>query len=146
MHVSENVLAHRRVQLNSLQVTDPRCLHLIDMLTQKSPAKRWTVTHALTHSSIFESALSEGDIAATLLDKIELHKRPEGSCKDQLQAPKLVKEYPQLLNIVSDVETTVQRLLANASAVPTVLDPDSYVVLMLCRSGGCMPLFRCLDL
>ena len=64
-----------------------------------------------------------------LLDQIELHRKPRGTCREQLLSPRLVAAYPLLPAMLERMEVTVRELLqkAKARALPVKLDEDSCV-------------------
>ncbi len=132
-NVAENILAARRVPMKNLNIKDAHHVELVDRFTANVTTDRWTVTHACAHSPIFASSASffQTSAAEILLDTITLHRKPEGSCLQQLLAPDLVRACPSLPIIVGDVESTVQRLKTEAR-VPAFLDDESCV--------RCMPL------
>jgi serine/threonine protein kinase len=132
----DNILAHRRTDLRKLGIKDPRHLELVAKLTAVAPAgDRWTAAHAHASSRIFDAAalmttsVHGGSGAADImLDQIELHRKPRGTCREQLLSPQLVAAYPLLPAMLEQMEVTVRQLQkANARALPVKLDEDSCV-------------------
>ena len=107
-------------------------------LTAVAPAgeDRWTAAHAHASSRIFDAAAlmatsvhgGSGAADIMLLDQIELHRKPRGTCREQLLSPQLVAAYPLLPAMLEQMEVTVRQLQkANARALPVKLDEDSCV-------------------
>ena len=127
-----NILAHRRVDLRKLGIKDARHLELVAKLTATAPADgHWTVAHAHTSSRIFDAALSahgNNGAADILLDQIELHRKPKGTCREQLLSSALVAACPLLPAMLEQMDVVVRRLQqAKARALPVKLDEDSCV-------------------
>ena len=70
-------------------IIDPRHLTLVDKMTTKDAKQRWNPQKCLNRSTIFES--TQADATQILLNKIELHQQPEGSCRDQLLQPAMLE-------------------------------------------------------
>jgi len=82
------------MNLKELDIKDARHVELVDRFTRKDPQQRWTVAQSLVRSQVFDTGASTaaggsravGGGSEILLDAIELHKRPEGTCWDQLKS------------------------------------------------------------
>jgi len=99
----QNILAGRRAVLTELGIDDPRHVTLVDKMTLRNPKSRWNPQKVLRQSAIFESTFS--DEASILLDTIELHKKPEGSCRQQLLSEEMLSQYPRFRTMVSSSDS-----------------------------------------
>ena len=77
--------------LREMGIVDPRHLTLVDKMTARDAKQRWNPQKCLNRSTIFES--TQTDAAQILLNTIELHQEPEGSCRDQLLQPAMLERW-----------------------------------------------------
>jgi serine/threonine protein kinase len=133
--IADNIVAFRRLPLHKLHVRDPRHVELIDKLTVKNAAARWTVQQAVANSSVFHAAAvnkADGlmvDDWRILLDTIDLRTKPAGSCQKELLAPALVAAVPNMRGLLyedaSNIKDVVERIQSTEDVLPCALDEDS---------------------
>ena len=124
--IPANIRAHQRMKLRDLDVNDPRHVELVDRFTTWKAGRGWTVTQALTRSPVFAHG-GGGSGDDILLDQLAMFKCPDGSCEQQLLAPRVTEMCPLLPDMMVGIQEVVQRLLAEESSLPTMLDRDSCV-------------------
>ena len=128
--IADNIVAFHRLPLRQLHVRDPRHEELIDKLTRKDPATRWTVQQAVANSSVFHPAGdNDMDESRVLLDAIDLRTKPAGSCQQELLSPSLVAVLPNMRSILyedsENIHDVVERVRSMEGTLPRVLDEDS---------------------
>eukprot|EP00750_Incisomonas_marina_P008288 INCI15419.3.p1 GENE.INCI15419.3~~INCI15419.3.p1 ORF type:complete len:973 (-),score=147.77 INCI15419.3:199-2901(-) len=114
--VPKNILANKRNLECLCEIKEPRHLELLNRLTAHELTQRWTVTYAHSHSRIFDTlsvaSISTrndfGNNAGILIDTIQFHERPSGSCRDQLLRPDLVSDFPKLPALVDKIEAVLR--------------------------------------
>ena len=116
--LSDNILLNRRMALTKLKIADARHVELVDNLTKKDPQKRWTIKVAILRSHVFETT---EPVVDALVDAIQLHRKPEGTCLEQLLSAALVTAYPLLPSMVgATTEDAVDDAVDGGYERPTI--------------------------
>ena len=125
-NITQNILTGQRRRLKQMGITNEQHISLIEHLTAHKAETRWNPQMCLDRSALFASE-SRDQAATILMDSITLRKRPQGSCRDQLEKMQLFKNdaETQMNKMLEQVDGQVTKLMAQTSSLPVRLDEDS---------------------
>ena len=125
-NITQNILTGQRRRLKQMGITNDQHISLIEHLTAHKAETRWNPQMCLDRSTLFASE-SRDQAATILMDSITLRKRPQGSCRDQLEKMQLFKKdaETQMNKMLEQVDGQVTKLMAQTSSLSVRLDEDS---------------------
>jgi hypothetical protein len=125
-NITQNILTGQRRRLKNMGIINKQHISLIEHLTAHKAETRWNPQMCLDRSTLFASE-SRDQAATILMDSITFRKRPQGSCRDQLEKMQLFKNdaETQMNKMLEQVDGQVTKLMAQTSSLPVRLDEDS---------------------
>jgi len=127
--IPDNILANRRPKnLKSMKIRNTLHIELIEHLIDHNANSRWSAQYIVHHSPIFAKALIAGQgLNGTLLDDLQFHERPVGTCLDQLRSAPVVPCIPDLEKCVANLRKLEQSLPVKLSLNSSVSHPMTCV-------------------
>lgn len=102
--IPSNIIAYRRLPLHKLNIKSGAHMMLVDRLTRKEDADRWSITRALSQSGIFGEMAQSPEM---LMEEIEMYSRPTRPCVEQLLTPELMVLLPHMREMVCEGSTSI---------------------------------------